>query len=649
MPDNKNLPPTADHTMDAILTRRKFLQLSGPVFLGGVLNACAPFALNTVEPKPTQQKIKLETVTPIAPAEIPTTVENRLENTPYPTTSEGFDLGNKAPNESLLATIQASDPESFEWMRTATVLRLWRDKFPGKSPETPEALFQWFDNNYTLEGVISNKAWAITPREKSTKNLLTAWVGDNPLLQLMPLTVPIGDYEAIDKFTLKPVQFGDGVTGRLVADKSGHVVVAGVDASNPNVLNEWFNAEKKAVFPTETAVPSLGYEVRDGRIYDTQTGNQVEYVGFLPDKIRMDRVEEAKFINDKNEDKGKILLGYDSKGRLMMVRPDGQDWMVAPYGKALVDGVWRVFEDNGGGVRRQMGAGESYNKMSSSAELDSIAEIVTSELLNDVGVGELGPFSSAIRNAVEVKLEFKGELFDKMLEAWGTAPVNEQYWSDMGVSDRSAQGIKNWLAKSIGSDGKPNWLPATSPNGFKFGTLTSIDSFRASVGVWGKLQVAGGMYLDNLPYITVSLSEFKSNSFANAYITSLIRRNKVGDDIDSYVWFNSTGKEIASMWGVMLQTLNGSDGKTQTRPIVVMIDESKPGFSKNMMFEDNDGVVVGNSVFIATAKYMYIVEAIKNYRINDLKNPCIDNWTTCDVPLLVDIKTISETYFEAGK
>jgi hypothetical protein len=276
---------------------------------------------------PETKEIPIPTITPTRMIET-----SGLANVPYPTTHEGFVIDERT-QEQVLEAISQSYPEEFEWMRTVIATKLWRDQFTNQLPESTEALYDWFQQHYQLEGVQSDKAWAVAARDKESGELLVAWQSGVPLLQLMPVTVPIGDFEAVDGFELKPIDFGEGLHSMLVADVSGHVLVAGFHTLG---VGAWANAASGQI-----ERPGMDLlQIKDGELWLLSGLTYTKVEGIVGE-----RIEEGKTYWTVFKDEAPSALYLPTTNEFVPVTQNRVMIDKVPYvwdGTTFVDAFYQV-------------------------------------------------------------------------------------------------------------------------------------------------------------------------------------------------------------------------------------------------------------------------------------------------------------------
>lgn len=306
------------------------------------------------------------------------------------------------------------------------------------------------------------------------------------------------------------------------------------------------------VTPTDTYA---GPWIENGRIYEMQDGEKVqaEYRGILPEQIILDRIDNSIVqLNKDGKAVGNMSVAYDAKGRIMLVKPFGKSWIVAPYGSALEKGIWSVYRDEGQGKMKELGVVDAQGVMADTNKLRAIAEIVTSELFNNPEPGMVYPFADVVSYDMITAPGQEHQVYLDILDAYASMPDNRRYWYEVGFSGTTGIELEKWLENSTGGpEGKPYWLPASSPKGTEFKSIVTLGQNSGRINVWEKLQSTGGIYLDSIPFSFVSPDSYRNNVWARAYSEVIKRDNE--NNPHPYVYLSgATAGSVGSLYGLLV-------------------------------------------------------------------------------------------------
>jgi hypothetical protein len=271
-------------------------------------------------------------------------------------------------------------------------------------------------------------------------------------------------------------------------------------------------------------------------------------VGVLPSQIEITSVEDVKQVDDKGNEVGTLQIARDSKGRVMLIKSiDDPKWLVAPFGKGLENGVWRVFEETNPGEWLKLSVKDSYEKMARTSEIQSIAQLIDDELLSPYTEGTIHPHSEVLDYNMQAVFGRENEIFiNNFLDVSAKAPNWKQYWTDLGFNGNTGMELFNFLKTHTGGpENKGFWIPSVSPAGTEFLTLRSLGYDVQDLPIKGS-----GFYLDSLPFVVVPYNELQTNVWARAYYQVLQRENKNADGEQLY--FQIGSQDNATSWGLFI-------------------------------------------------------------------------------------------------
>ena len=360
------------------------------------------------------------------------------------------------------------------------------------------------------------------------------------------------------------------------------------------------------VTPTDTYA---GPWIENGRIYEMRDGIKVqaEYRGVLPEQIVLDRIDNSIIqLNKDGKTVGNMSVAYDSKGRMMLVKPFGKSWIVAPFGSALEKGIWSVYQDEGHGKVKELGVVDAQGVMADTNKLRSIAEIVTAELANTPESGTVYPFADVVSYDMITAPGQEHQIYIDILNAFASTTANRQFWYEVGFNGTTGAELENWLKNSVGGpEDKPYWLPATSPKGTEFKSIVSNGQIGGKVDTWNKLQSTGGVYLDNIPFSFISPSLYQNNVWARAYAEIIRRDNENNPHPYIYISGISAGS-IGALYGLLIN---------KSHIEYSVIDTMDFLYGPNSAFGDANGnkrPEVDPKVATAKLQVLYLVISKKN-------------------------------------
>ena len=361
-----------------------------------------------------------------------------------------------------------------------------------------------------------------------------------------------------------------------------------------------------------------------------------EIEGVWPKEIKIAGFNIVESLDKSGKPLGQMYQAVDEKGRTMLVKPAGKDknWVVAPFGAALSNGVWRVWNVLNDGRWQEMSVVDAQGEMSKSSRLEPIAKIVIEELTNPEVEGAMYSFSEYTDFDLEVVPGREHEVYLRVLDAYAKSPVNRAYWNDVGFHGNTGEELYDWLKGSVGGpENQPYWLPGKSPNGIEFSSIVANGAWFARVGSWTPMVNNGGVYLKDIPYVFVSPFAYRNNVWANSFVTQLIRQN-VGNP-RPFVNVQLDSRPV-SAWGMFLLDNHAifMESSTSYSPVFPLL-----------YLGDKEGGGQEIDPKAATAWLIEYTSHLAQYQDKNItQNFCVSRTLECE-PRYVEVETLTDTWF----
>src|SRR3990172_4739316 len=364
--------------------------------------------------------------------------------------------------------------------------------------------------------------------------------------------------------------------------------------------------------------------------------NKSETKGAWPREIEIKLIEEAEQLDRNGKSVGKIYNGKDQLGRTMLVKPAGEEnWLVAPFGSTLNNGIWRVWDVKNNGAWQEMGVVDAQGEMSRSARLDPIAKIVTEELANPREEGTVHSYSNYTDFGMEVVPGREHEVYLKILDAYAKSPVNRKYWSEVGFNGSTGEELQQWLKGNTGGpENKEYWLPGKSPQGTEFSSLVANGAWFAKVGAWEPMVKKGGIYVEDIPLVFMSQHDYRNNVWANSFSTYLKRQNN--GNPKTFVNMSNYPGDSAFAWGMFVLGDSTLFMESQTIYSPVFLPLNLGG---------EDGQKQEIDLKVATAWMIQYNSHLSNYARGDGTMFCISKTLWCP-PNVVEVETLDDAWFQ---
>lgn len=364
-----------------------------------------------------------------------------------------------------------------------------------------------------------------------------------------------------------------------------------------------------------------------------------EVKGVWPKEIKIAGFEEVENLDRLGNPLGVMYQGKDDKGRIMLVKPAGEDekWTVAPFGSAISNGVWRVWNSERNGSWKEMGTVDAQGEMAKSSRLEMIAKIVTEELTNPEQEGEMYSYSNYTDFGLEVVPGRGHEVYAKVLEAYAKSPVNRKYWNEVGFGGNSGEDLYQWLKGNKGGpEGLPYWLPGKSPEGTKISSIMSTGPWTGHVLPWDPIVNNGGVYMKDVPYVFVSAFDYRNSVWANSFITQLKRENE--GKPRPFIWVAKDVSDASLAWGMFLLgnrvVFTGSN--TFQSPVFPLLN-----------LGDEDGGKQSVDPKVATAWLIEYTSHLRNIPNKDTYEFfCFSKTLECGQPKYVEVETMTDVLFQ---